>query len=87
MARAAARVLKADFGVRRVFLFGSLATGSWFHSRSDIDLAVEGLDREDYWRADCHLEQVGEGFEIDLGDLHTAPPALKVAVHRDGVEI
>ena len=87
VAREAARVLKASFGVRRVILFGSLATGSWFHPRSDIDLAVEGLNREEYWRADCRLEGVADGFEIDLVDLHAAPPSLKEAVRRDGVEI
>jgi predicted nucleotidyltransferase len=51
-ARRAAEILRAEFGVQRVILFGSLATGSWFHRRSDIDLAVEGLDATDYWRAD-----------------------------------
>jgi len=56
-----------------VVLFASLETESWFHSRSDIDLAADGLNREALWRADCRLEQLGNGFEIALVDLHSAP--------------
>jgi predicted nucleotidyltransferase len=87
VAREASRILKAHFGVTRVLLFGSLATQSWFHIRSDVDLAVEGLQREGYWRADCRLEEIGDGFEIDLVDLQTASPGLAQAIHRDGIEI
>lgn len=87
VARKAARTLKESFGVTRVFLFGSLVTESWFHIRSDVDLAVEGLKPEDFWRADCRLESIGDGFEIDLVDLRTAPPRLKQTIHRDGKEI
>jgi len=87
VARNASRILKELFGVNHVTLFGSLATGSWFHVRSDVDLAVEGLRPADYWRADCQLESIGDGFEIDLVDLRTAPPALVQAIRRDGREI
>jgi len=87
VAREAARVLKEKFGVTRVILFGSLATESWFHIRSDVDLAAEGLKREEFWRADCLLETIGDGFEIDLVNLNTAPPGLKEAIHRDGIEL
>jgi len=87
VARNASRILKEVFGVSHVTLFGSLATGSWFHVRSDVDLAVEGLKPEDYWRADCRLESIGDGFEIDLVDMRTAPPGLMEAIHRDGQEI
>lgn len=87
VARKAARILKECFGVTRVLLFGSLATESWFHIRSDVDLAVEGLKSEDFWRADCCLESIGDGFEIDLVDLNTAPPGLRQTIDRDGKEI
>jgi tRNA nucleotidyltransferase (CCA-adding enzyme) len=40
VAREAARILKESFGATRVLLFGSLAKESWFHIRSDVDLAV-----------------------------------------------
>jgi predicted nucleotidyltransferase len=87
VARQAARILKEDFGVARVLLFGSLATESWFHVRSDVDLAVEGLKQEDFWRADSRLEQISNGFEIDLVDLRTAPPRLAQAIRGHGIAI
>ena len=37
-------------GARRVWLFGSLAWGVP-HERSDIDLAVEGLPKDQFWEA------------------------------------
>ena len=87
VARAGARLLKEEFGVRRVFVFGSLVAGARFHSRSDIDLAVEGLDPSVYWRADCRLEALGGDLEIDLVDLRTAPAHLATRIRRDGKEL
>ena len=84
VARKAARILKESFGVTRVLLFGSLVTQSWFHIRSDVDLAVEGFKPEDFWRADCRLESISDGFEIGLVDLSTAPSGLKQTIPRDG---
>ena len=84
VARKAARILKESFGVTRVLLFGSLVTQSWFHIRSDVDLAVEGLKPKDFWWADCRLESISDGFEIDLVDLSTAPSGLKQTIPRDG---
>ena len=52
-ARQAAAMLVERYGARRVYLFGSLAgTGSaLFQPASDIDLAVEGLSEEVWWRS------------------------------------
>ena len=87
VAHTAAAVLKEVFGASRVFLFGSLAAGGRFHARSDIDLGVEGLRSEDYWRADCRIEGVGGDLEIELVDLQTASAALAQAIRRDGREL
>lgn len=54
VARRAARLLAEEFGVRRVMVFGSLAWGR-FRRSSDIDLAVEGLPPERFFRADARL--------------------------------
>ena len=51
-ASAAATVLKRDFGATRVLLFGSAARGQGFHDRSDIDLAVEGVQIDQFWTAE-----------------------------------
>ena len=51
LARQAAALLRDQFGARRVILFGSLARGDSFHQRSDVDLVVEGIASQDFWRA------------------------------------
>ena len=43
VAREAAQVLRARFGVTGVWVFGSLPEGDHFTERSDIDMAATGL--------------------------------------------
>ena len=76
------RILVEELGVRRVVLFGSLRGGS-FHERSDLDLAVAGLDPRVYWRA---LDLVGRaaGVEVDLVLLEEASPSLRRRIDEDG---
>ena len=86
-ARAAAKVLKRDFGATRVWLFGSLADSGVFHDRSDIDLAVEGIPTNDFWRAWAALDRLGAGLEIDLVDLRFASASLAAEIREHGVEL
>lgn len=62
----AARLLKADYGVTKVVLFGSLARGQGFHSRSDIDLAVWDLDERFLYRAASQLLGLEPAIDIDI---------------------
>lgn len=77
------RVLKETFGAREVYVFGSLAGQSPWHSRSDIDLAVEGLAPDLYIPAltACY-ELLPSGMELDLVTLETAPPELIAKAKR-----
>ena len=50
-ARKATAFLAEHYGVRRVVLFGSLPAGR-FREGSDVDLAVDGLAPERFFRAD-----------------------------------
>ncbi len=75
-ARRAAELLRLDFGATRVIAFGSLAHGAWFHARSDIDLAVEGIAPESFWRAGSALDHLEPAFEIDLIALEAVPAGL-----------
>lgn|SRR2546425_1224771 len=71
------RVLKEKFGARKVYVFGSLVGQSPWHSRSDIDLAVEGLAPGQYISALTELyELLPPGLDLDLISLETAPPEL-----------
>lgn len=76
-AEACARVLREQFGVRKVYIFGSVTGESPWHSRSDIDLAVEGLAPEKYLIALSALyELLPPGLNLDLVTLEDAPPEL-----------
>jgi predicted nucleotidyltransferase len=79
------RVLKEQYGVRRVLLVGSLARGD-FRLGSDIDLAVEGLADADLFSAGAELERRAQGLEVDLVPLEDASPAFRLAAEREGIE-
>ena len=85
--RQAASVLKSRLGARRVVLFGSLAHEAWFAADSDVDLAVEGLVGDDYWRAWRLAEEIIGDRPVDLIDLETASESLQQAIERHGVEL
>lgn len=87
LAQQAARLLRTDFQARQVILFGSLARGDFFHRRSDIDLVVAGVKSQDFWRAWSALDKLGGEFEIDLVDIETASPNLRLVLEQEGVEL
>jgi predicted nucleotidyltransferase len=77
----AARLAK-DFGVRRVWLFGSLAWGEG-HSQSDIDLLVEGLSNE-HWSAASAAAEAEANVSVDLVRVEEAAPELLKRVREEG---
>jgi predicted nucleotidyltransferase len=83
--RKVATLLKAEFGAKRVILFGSMAHEAWFTPNSDIDLAVEGLKAEDYWRAWEMLEEAILDRPVDLIELESASESLRKSIERQGV--
>jgi len=87
LGRQAAHLLKAEFGAKRVVVFGSLAHGEWFSARSDIDLMVEGLAPQIFWRAWCALDQLARDFDIELVASEEATPQLREVIAREGVEL
>lgn len=77
VAEACMRRLQERFEVKSVTLCGSLAGEAPWHSRSDIDLVVEGLAPGDYFAALRDLwELLPPGLELDLIPLENAPPGL-----------
>jgi len=87
VAREAAGILKEEFGATRVVVFGSLAHGAWFNSRSDIDLMAEGIPPNAFWRAWCALDRLGSQFEIDLVVGESVTGRLRDEIEREGVEL
>jgi uncharacterized protein len=86
-ARIAAHILKTRYGVKQVFLFGSLLSPKAVHINSDIDLAVWGLPVEQYSDAVGTLLLTVKGFSIDLVCLETAQSSLKQTILQVGVEL
>jgi len=85
-AKKAARMLKEEFGVQKVYLFGTCTDENRFRLDSDIDIAVVGIKPEDFFKAWVAVERDSK-FEIDLVDLETAPSTLKRRVEKIGVKI
>ena len=76
-------VLVERYGVRRVILFGSLSKGR-FTDRSDIDLAVEGLARADFYAALAAVNRVTARW-VDLKPLEDLDPFFRERVLRGEV--
>jgi uncharacterized protein len=81
-----AEILKRDFGVKRVLLFGSLAAAPGFTLSSDVDLAVEGLEVKAYWRAWKLAEDMIGDRGVDFVDVESVSDSLKQSIERYGVE-
>lgn len=77
-----AAMLRAEFGARRVWVFGSVVR-PWFHEGSDLDLAAEGISAERRGAAwDRALELAVTA--VDLVFLEEATPLLRERILSDG---
>jgi len=66
------------YGVKRVVVFGSVCGDGTWHERSDLDLAVEGLAPEVFFRAYSELQKfLPPGLVVDLVPLEDASPELR----------
>ena len=68
-------------------VIGSLAHGHWFSTTSDIDLAVWGLEVDDYFIAVARLQDLSPQFGVDLIDAERCRPPLKKVVMKEGIPI
>lgn len=84
-AKKAANALKQRFGISEVFLFGSLLNVDKFAAHSDIDLAVEGMPVDDFYKAHSMLMDMIDGFEFDLVEIESCKPEVLESIRRTGV--
>jgi predicted nucleotidyltransferase len=87
VARKAAKLLKADFGIVKVAVFGSLIHPGLFHAKSDVDLAVWGMDERKYYRAVSLLLDIDPSISVDLVCTEDARPALKKVIEKEGRQL
>jgi len=74
-------MLGEKYGVKKVYLFGSLAEGL-FLKDSDIDLAVEGMDLESYLKALAEYRVV-DGVHLDILHLSFCKPGIKKQILKN----
>jgi uncharacterized protein len=86
-ARLAADLLRQEFKVSRVVVFGSLARESGFNRWSDVDIAAWGLALEDTFRAIGAVMDLQTEIPVNLVDINTAHSSLVAAIERDGVPV
>ena len=79
--------LKQRFKVQRVILFGALAHKAWYRPDADVDLAVEGLNSQDYWKAWRLAEEIIDDRLVELIDIETASEPLQRAIQRTGIAL
>ena len=75
--------IQADDRIRLAVIFGSAARGT-SSSQSDLDVGVLGLPVRDIPKVAVQLSRLAKR-ELDLVDLASAPPLLRVEIARDGV--
>jgi len=84
VAKQASQHLKHGYGIKHVWLFGSLLNQPWFTLSSDIDLAVEHVSPDQYLTALANLQDISPKFKIDLVQLDKCPHYLRDKILSEG---
>ena len=87
VAQQAAQILRTDFGVARVVVFGSVCFRHLFHPHSDVDLAVWGLEESLYYQAVGRLQGLDPDIAVDVIEVEQAPHALQEVIQQTGVPL
>lgn len=87
IAQQASKLLKEQFGVKKVVLFGSTRFPERFHQYSDVDLAVWGLDEKIYYQTVSYLLDLDPGIEVDIVEAEFASSGLLRNIEQEGIVI
>jgi predicted nucleotidyltransferase len=87
IARQAAQLLREQFKVSRIVVFGSLTRPYSFTHWSDVDIAAWGIAPEDTFRAIGAVMDLGAEIPVNLVDVNTVRPSLLATIERDGIEL
>ena len=69
-------LLISKFGAKKIVIIGSITDKNKFRKGSDIDIAVEGLSDEFYYKAVGTCQSLSE-FSVDLIDIKNAGYLMK----------
>ena len=88
VARKAKEILKEEFNVEKVFVFGSLAKDDQPFTRwSDVDLAVKGLPEDQFFKASARLDYVDDQIPVEIFPLDSSEESLKKKIEKEGIEL
>jgi predicted nucleotidyltransferase len=87
LAHRVAVVLREQFNVGRMMVFGSLAHPGCFTAWSDVDIAVWGLRPEETFRAIGVAMDVDAEIAVNLVDVTACSPALVRVIEREGIPV
>ena len=79
------KILIKKYQVTKIILTGSLIDKSRFGFHSDIDLFVEGLPDNLYFRAVGELLIEAEEFNVDIIPIENATPKMKKKIEKGKV--
>ncbi len=78
--------LKEKYGVKKVYLFGSLSRGKHFSAHSDIDILLEGFpQKEKVWEALARAEHIAAPFPLSLILAEDAFPDFAQKAKEEGI--
>lgn len=81
--RKIAEYLGKKYRVSRVYIFGSVLNEGDFNGKSDLDIAVVGLKKSEFYKALADISQLSE-FSIDLKPLEDCSEEFKKRVKEQG---
>lgn len=80
-----AEILKREFKVGKVYLFGSLAWRDKLTNYSDIDIYLVGFPADhSYWDALVRVERIAHPYPVNLVLSENACESLKNKVEKEG---
>jgi predicted nucleotidyltransferase len=83
-----AALSKENYGIKKLWLFGSLVSSKHFTAHSDIDLFVEDFPANtDFWVVLGQAKHTAASFPINLITDEDAPPRLKDKIREEGVPL
>ena len=86
-ARDASRLLKENYGVTKVIVFGSLLHLEYFDQLSDVEIAASGIQTDDTFRAIYDVLGVSREIEVNLVDVEMCRPDILESIVETGIEI
>jgi len=86
-ARRAAALLKEQFQVTRVVVFGSLVHEGCFTRWSDVDIAAWGIAPEHTFRAIGAVMDMESPLDVNLVDVNTCRPSILEMIVEEGIEL